>query len=368
MSFTTKQSLAWSLIKPFLYKMDSEKAHGLAIAGLKSGLSKGMPIADRRLECNFAGLQLNNPLGMAAGFDKNAEVPDAILNLGFGFTEIGTVTPLPQEGNPKPRLFRLIDDQAVINRMGFNNEGHDAAYKRLTGRCRNGVVGVNIGANKTSQNRVEDYVKGIHCFYDAADYFTVNISSPNTPGLRDLQARSSLNELLNAVTAARNTQMSKINKEIPIFLKIAPDLDEASLDDIAEELLISSFNGVIISNTTLSRAGLTDKIQAQESGGLSGQPLFERSTIVLAKMRKRLGKNYNIIGAGGIHDGETALEKIKAGADLLQLYSCMVYEGPTIAGNILRGLLNACEKDGVAKVSDYRDANVDAWANRSIDS
>ncbi|UXM95574.1 quinone-dependent dihydroorotate dehydrogenase [Bartonella sp. HY329] len=367
MNFPIKQSLAWSLIKPFIYKCDPEKAHALAISGLKTGLSKGIPIEDKRLYCNFAGLNLKNPLGMAAGFDKNAEVPDAVLHLGFGFTEIGTLTPLPQEGNPKPRLFRLVDDEAVINRMGFNNDGHNAAHQRLLARRRQGIVGVNIGANKTSQNRIDDYVQGISRFYDVADYFTVNISSPNTPGLRDLQARSSLNELLNAVTTARANQQQKIAKEIPIFLKIAPDLDEASLDDIAEELLASSFNGVIISNTTLSRSGLRDKVQAKEAGGLSGKPLFERSTIVLAKMRKRLGKDYNIIGAGGIHNGETALEKIKAGADLVQLYSSMVYEGPFLAGNILRGLLNACEQDGVGNIHDYRDAEVNAWAARQID-
>ncbi|UXN02889.1 quinone-dependent dihydroorotate dehydrogenase [Bartonella sp. HY406] len=367
MNFPIKQSLAWSLIKPFIYKFDPEAAHGMALSGLKTGLTKGIPIEDTRLECNVAGLNLKNPLGMAAGFDKNAEVPDAVLRLGFGFTEIGTLTPLPQEGNPKPRLFRLVDDQAVINRMGFNNDGHDAAHQRLIARRRQGIVGVNIGANKTSQDRIDDYVQGINRFYDVADYFTVNISSPNTPGLRDLQARSSLNGLISAITAARTSQMAKTTKEIPIFLKIAPDLDEASLDDIAQELLASSFNGVIISNTTLSRSGLNDKVQAKEAGGLSGKPIFERSTIVLAKMRKRLGKDYNIIGAGGIRNGETALEKIKAGADLLQLYSSMVYEGPFLAGNILRGLLNACEQDGVSNVRDYRDANLDAWAMRQID-
>lgn len=367
MHFPIKKSLSWSLIKPFIYQLDSEKAHNLAILGLKTGLTKGVPIEDHRLACNIAGLKFKNPLGLAAGFDKNAQVPDAILNLGFGFSEIGTLTPLAQEGNAKPRLFRLIEDEAVINRMGFNNDGHEAAYLRLASRLQQGIVGVNIGANKTSQNRIDDYIKGINHFYDVASYFTVNISSPNTPGLRDLQARSSLHELLNAVTDARAEKMAKHNKDVAIFLKIAPDLDEASLDDIADELLASSFNGVIISNTTLSRHGLQDKTQAQETGGLSGKPLFERSTIVLAKMRKRLGENYTIIGAGGIYDGATALEKIKAGANLLQLYSAMIYKGPYIAGNILRELLNACEKDGVASLQDYRDSSVDQWAARSLD-
>lgn len=287
-----------------LFLLDPETAHGASITALKSGLLPSCRVpADPRLACTVAGLNFPNPLGMAAGYDKNGDVPDALLKLGFGFTEVGTVTPRPQAGNDKPRIFRLTADRAVINRLGFNNEGHDAVYKRLaerlTGRGNaDGIVGVNIGANKDSADRIADYVAGISRFYPVASYFTVNISSPNTPGLRDLQARESLCALLDAVLAARAEAAVRHGKSLPVFLKIAPDLTEEGLDDIAAEALAHDLDGLIVSNTTLSREGLTDRVHAGEAGGMSGAPLFQRSTAILARMRRRVGPELPIIGVG----------------------------------------------------------------------
>ncbi|WP_343358080.1 quinone-dependent dihydroorotate dehydrogenase [Bartonella schoenbuchensis] len=349
-----------------LFMLDPERAHRLAIAGLKTGLSGCQKIFDERLCVTVAGLKFKNFVGLAAGFDKNAEVIDAVLDLGFGFTEIGTVTPKPQMGNPKPRIFRLVEDEAIINRMGFNNDGHQAVYKRICMRKQAGIVGINIGANKDTVNKIDDYIAGITCFYDVADYFTINVSSPNTPGLRDLQTRSNLSLLMKAVSQARNEKKKKHGVSVPIFLKIAPDLTEQELDDIAEEMKLSDFDGLIVSNTTLSRQGLKNSALIGEEGGLSGHPLFEHSTVVLAKMRKRLGKDIAIIGVGGVHDGQTALEKIKAGADLVQLYSGMVYEGPELAVTIMRDVLQIMQQDGVDTIKAYRDHHVENWAKRAL--
>ncbi|HEX2148375.1 MAG TPA: quinone-dependent dihydroorotate dehydrogenase [Pseudorhizobium sp.] len=351
-----------------LFLLDPETAHGMSLAALKSGLVPACVASpDPRLAQTVAGLSFSNPLGMAAGYDKNAEVPDALLRLGFGFTEVGTLTPRPQGGNPKPRIFRLPADRAVINRLGFNNEGHEAALARLLAR-RNagGIVGVNIGANKDSEDRIADYVAGIHRFAALASYFTVNISSPNTPGLRDLQARESLQALLHAVLAARSQEAERLGRPLPVFLKIAPDLPEEGLDDIAAEALSHDLDGLIVSNTTLSRAGLTDARQAGEAGGLSGAPLFHLSTTVLAKMRRRVGANLPIIGVGGVGSAEDALEKIRAGADLVQLYSCMVYEGPGLPGRILEGLSRLLDREGAASIRDLRDCRVDQWAAEKL--
>ncbi|MGH6861353.1 MAG: quinone-dependent dihydroorotate dehydrogenase, partial [Phyllobacterium sp.] len=322
---------------------------------------------DPALRVRVAGLDFPNPLGMAAGYDKNAEVPDALLKLGFGFAEIGTVTPRPQSGNPKPRIFRLTDDNAVINRLGFNNEGHDRAFRRLDARrMREGIVGVNIGANKDSIDRVGDYVAGIEKFHPLASYFTVNISSPNTPGLRDLQARESLRELLGKVLDARDGAAVQSEPARPVFLKIAPDLPEASLDDIAAEIALHPLDGLIISNTTLSRAGLVHAGNAGETGGLSGPPLFERSTIVLAKMRQRVGTGLPIIGVGGIDDATTALAKIRAGADLVQLYTAMIYRGPGLAATIIKEMSAILKREGVDAIAKLRDRDTDDWAARAI--
>jgi dihydroorotate dehydrogenase len=358
----------WPLVRAGLFCFDPETAHGLSIKALKTGLAPRLHLApDPRLAVDVAGIRFPNPLGLAAGYDKNAEVPDAILALGFGFAEIGTVTPLAQPGNPKPRIFRLIEDEAVINRFGFNSEGHGAALARLNARHRRGgIVGVNIGANKEAVDRIADYVAGIRAFAGVATYFTANISSPNTPGLRDLQARESLRQLLAAVLAARDEEAIRIGRKAPVFLKIAPDLTEEGLDDIAEEIRASTLDGLIVSNTTLSRAGLSDQVQAKEAGGMSGKPLFERATIVLAKMRKRLGGNLPIIGVGGVHSADTTAEKIRAGADLVQLYSSMVYEGPGLPARILRGLSEVCDRDTLGSIRDLRGTTTEAWASRAL--
>lgn len=355
-----------SLARRGLFLLDPEAAHGLSVKALKTGLVPACAApADPRLTQTVAGLTFTNPLGMAAGYDKNAEVPEALLRLGFGFTEIGTVTPKPQAGNDKPRIFRLVEDDAVINRLGFNNEGHQAALTRLRGCSRDAMIGVNIGANKDSADRIADYVAGIRAFYSVARYFTANISSPNTPGLRDLQARESLAALLSAVLAARDEGAAKTGRRIPVFLKIAPDLTEEGMDDIAAEALSHALDGLIVSNTTLSRDGLRDQRQARESGGLSGKPLFEKSTVVLAKMRKRVGPDLPIIGVGGVSSAETAAEKIRAGANLVQLYSCMVYEGPSLPGRIVRGLSDLCDREKLSSIADIRGSRTDYWAARN---
>ncbi|MFN7026697.1 MAG: quinone-dependent dihydroorotate dehydrogenase [Pseudorhizobium sp.] len=353
-----------NLARQGLFLFDPETAHGMSIAALKSGLVPACPVRpDGRLAQTVAGLSFANPLGMAAGYDKNAQVPDALLRLGFGFTEVGTLTPLPQAGNPKPRIFRLTTDRAVINRLGFNNEGHEAAWSRLTARKGTaGIVGVNIGANKDSRDRVADYVAGIRRFASLASYFTVNISSPNTPGLRDLQARESLKALLEAVLSARAEETVRVGRPLPVFLKIAPDLPEEGLDDIAAEALSHDLDGLIVSNTTLSRSGLMDQTQAGEAGGLSGAPLFRLSTAVLAKMRQRVGTSLPIIGVGGVSSAEDVITKIRAGADLVQLYSCMVYEGPGLPGRILGDLSRLLDREGVCSIRDLRDSHLDQWA------
>jgi dihydroorotate dehydrogenase len=350
-----------------LFMFDPEVAHGMSITALKSGFIPTCQVPrDSRLQQEVAGITFANPIGMAAGYDKNAEVPAELLKLGFGFTEIGTVTPKAQAGNPKPRIFRLVEDEGVINRLGFNNEGHDAAYTRLKNANIKGVVGVNIGANKDSEDRIADYVSGIDTFYDVASYFTANISSPNTPGLRDLQARESLSALLSAVLEKREALTAKKARYVPVFLKIAPDLTEEGLDDIAAEVLQHKLDGLIISNTTLSRDGLKSKVNTGEAGGLSGKPVFERSTTVLAKMRQRVGKDLPIIGVGGVSSAQTALEKIRAGADLVQFYSHMVYDGPLMPSRIVKGLSALMDKERVTSIRELRDSSLEHWAARAL--
>jgi dihydroorotate dehydrogenase len=347
-----------------LFTFDPETAHGLSIAALRCGLPAGVrTVRDIRLKVSLCGLDFPNPLGMAAGYDKNAEVPDALLGLGFGFAEVGTVTPLSQAGNPKPRIFRLTADEAVINRLGFNNEGHAAAERRLAARKgRSGIVGVNIGANKDSADRIADYERGVTRFAPYASYLTVNISSPNTPGLRNMQAREQLAELLSRVMAARAAAAA----QPPIFLKIAPDLVEAELEDIAAEVAEKKIDGVIVSNTTLARTGLQNTTVANETGGLSGKPLFERSTAVLARMRKLLGPNMAVVGVGGVDSAEAALEKIRAGADLVQLYTGMIYAGPALPGRILAGMARFMERERIGSTRDLRDSACERWASKPI--
>lgn len=342
-----------------LFSFSPETAHGMSITALKTGLVPACSVEDARLRVGIAGLAFPNPLGMAAGYDKDAEVPDALLRLGYGFAEVGTVTPKAQSGNPRPRIFRLPEDGAVINRLGFNNEGHDAAHARLSRREKRGIVGVNIGANKDSADRIADYRLGVARFAALSSYITVNISSPNTPGLRGLQDPEALTALLDAVTDERAKQAATP----PVFLKIAPDLDDLALDAIAKAVLASGIEGIIVSNTTIARPPLKSAAAA-ETGGLSGRPLFVASTIVLAKMRKLVGKDLALIGVGGVDSAETALAKIRAGADLVQLYTGMIFGGPLLPGKILRGMVAELDRLKLTSIRDLRDTATEDWANR----
>lgn len=352
-----------ALGRGLLFRFDPETAHGLSLKALKTGLPLGAPHrASARLATRVAGIDFANPLGLAAGYDKNAEVPDALLALGFGFVECGTLTPRPQAGNPRPRIFRLTADRAVINRLGFNNDGHAAALARLVARRgRPGIVGVNIGANADSPDRVADYAAGVRTFASLASYLTVNISSPNTAGLRALQGADSLPALLAAVTAARSDATEPGARPVPLFLKIAPDLDEAGLDAIAEAVLAAGIEGVIVSNTTLARPPLESRA-AGETGGLSGAPLFRRATAVLARMRRRVGPQMALVGAGGVESVDTALDKIRAGADLVQLYTGMIFAGPALPGRIVAGLDAYAARAGLERLSALRDSALDEWA------
>jgi dihydroorotate dehydrogenase len=328
-------NLGFKLVRPMLHGMDAEVAHSLTIKALKTGLGgQANPIIYPNLTISCFGMNFQNPLGLAAGFDKNAEVPDAMLALGFGFVEVGTITPKPQGGNPKPRLFRLREDQAVINRMGFNNEGHASILARLQRRRNNqGIIGVNIGANKNSTNRISDYVAGINAFSNVASYFTVNISSPNTPDLRNLQSAAELRPLLQHLNEARQSQ----KRQVPMFLKIAPDLETEEMQAIAECCGNSAVDGVIISNTTIKRPHLVSG-RAGETGGLSGVPLFDLSTRQLARFYTLTEGKIPLIGVGGISTTDQAWSKICAGACLLQLYSALVFQGPALVQEILCGL------------------------------
>ncbi len=345
-----------------LLAIDPETAHSLAIRALGAGLAvRRMRPAGTHLGVRVCGIDFPNPLGLAAGFDKNGEVPDALLALGFGFVEIGTVTPLPQPGNDRPRIFRLSRERAVINRLGFNNEGHDACLARLLSRRKDiGIVGVNIGANKDSRDRIGDYELGVRRFGPVASYLTINVSSPNTPGLRELQGKDALRKLLRRVTAVR-----KGRAKVPIFLKIAPDLTQADLADIAAEVLAEGIDGVVISNTTLSRSALRDEKAGVETGGLSGKPLFVASTIALARMRRLLGAEKALIGVGGVDSADSALEKIRAGADLVQLYTGLIYAGVGLPGQILAGMDAYVETRGLTGLRAIRDTRTTFWADKA---
>ncbi|MBS0386219.1 MAG: quinone-dependent dihydroorotate dehydrogenase [Proteobacteria bacterium] len=333
--------------------IDPETAHRAAISGLKLGLGPRAR-ADRwtRLKTKLAGLDLPNPIGLAAGFDKNCEAADAMLAAGFGFVECGTVTPRPQEGNPRPRIFRLSPDRAVINRLGFNNEGLEAFVDRLDGRAhRGGVVGVNIGANKDSADRVADYVLCMGRVWRHSSYVTANISSPNTPGLRGLQEHDALEELLARLSEAR-ASLESVHGQRPLFLKVAPDLDERAIQDIAELAARYTLDALIVSNTTMERPEHLTADDREETGGLSGQPLFQISTRVLRMFAQVLNGRLPLIGVGGVDSGATALAKIKAGASAVQLYSALVYEGPGLAARIageLDALLAAEGFNGVGE-------------------
>lgn len=330
---------------PLLFRLDAERAHSLTIAALAAWGKVGTPLAPSvpRLTTTVAGIAFPNPVGLAAGVDKDGRAIAGFFGLGLGSVEIGTLTPLPQPGNPKPRIFRLPEDRAVINRLGFNNGGLDAALPRAARTPRKGVLGINVGANKDTTDRTADYVHGVTRAAPHADYITINISSPNTPGLRDLQHGAALRDLLAACTAARGST--------PIFLKVAPDLEPADIDDIARAALDNRIDALIVSNTTVSRPGLRST-NAKETGGLSGAPLAPLARQRLADFRTATGAAIPLISVGGIDSGAEAYTRLRAGASLVQLYTALVYEGPGLPARILRELDALLTRDGFVSVAD----------------
>ena len=349
----------YSLFRPALFLLPPERAHRAAIQALRLGAAPIAPFADVRLATKVAGLQVANPVGLAAGFDKNAECVNGALRTGFGFVEIGTVTPKPQPGNPQPRLFRLTAQEAVINRLGFNNEGVEAAARRLSAPRPRGIVGGNIGKNKESTDAVADYVSAMQVIYPQVDYITANISSPNTPGLRAMQAGDELRALVKALHATRIALAAGAAPK-PIFVKIAPDGDVAMFEAIADVALGESLDGLIVSNTTVSRETVAGAAYAEEVGGLSGKPLFARSTETLRAMYRLTKGKIPLIGVGGIASAEDAYTKIRAGASLVQLYTALVYQGFTLPGEINRGLAALLARDGFASVAEAVGADVKA--------
>ncbi|MBV9288644.1 MAG: quinone-dependent dihydroorotate dehydrogenase [Hyphomicrobiales bacterium] len=348
-----------ALAQPIVRMLPPETAHRCAIEMLKLTPPRRAKAPDPRLAVETLGLKFPNPVGLAAGFDKNAEVPGQALAVGFGFVEVGTLTPLPQAGNSRPRVFRLPEDHAVINRYGFNNEGYRRAKERLA-RRRGGVVGVNVGPNRDSADRIGDCALGVRTFARLADYCAINISSPNTPGLRDLQGREALDELLARVVAARDeTEPGR-----PLLIKIAPDLDERALDDIVERARARKIDGLIVANTTLARPASLRSRRRLEAGGLSGRPLLAPSTRLLAQAYLRLGGAMPLIGCGGVEDAETALAKIEAGAALVQLYTSVALKGVGVVDEIMTGLARTLAERGVANIAALIGRAADDWARR----
>ncbi len=327
-------------IRSTLFRIEPEKAHDLTLKGLRlgAGILPNPRPDDYLLASNVLGIQFSNPFGLAAGFDKNAEVTAAMYKLGFGFSEVGTLTPEPQLGNPTPRIFRLPEHEAVINRLGFNNRGQRAAYERLLERRGKGIIGVNIGANKTATDRMADYVTGVARFKLLADYLTINISSPNTPGLRDLQAADALDELIGRVAEQK--------APVPILLKIAPDLTDEEISDIVRIARHHKIQGLIISNTTLDRSAVSEHPSADEAGGLSGRPLMDASTKLLSDIYKLAGDELVLVGVGGVSSGADAYAKIRAGASLVQLYTALVFQGPFAVRQMKRDLVDLLRRDG----------------------
>lgn len=335
----------YRLVRPLAFALDAETAHRGTIGALALLPRRSLFDFPAALTSEVAGLRFPSPIGLAAGFDKDAQVPDAMLSFGFGFVEVGTLTPRPQAGNPRPRLFRLAEDRAVINRMGFNNRGQAAALDRLAARPRRGIVGVNIGANKDSKDRVADYARGVAAMAPVADFLTINISSPNTPGLRNLQSGGELVELLGAVAAAR------VERGPPVFLKVAPDLAMGDPERIVRAAIDAGIDALIVANTTISRPPLSSRF-ADEAGGLSGAPLKSLALEALRAFRTASGTALPLIAAGGISSAEDAWQRICAGASLVQLYSALVYEGPGLARRIATGLMTKLRERGMESIAD----------------
>jgi dihydroorotate dehydrogenase len=346
-----------------LRMLEPERAHRIALKAARLRPKRPPAVtADPRLKVNALGLDFPNPVGLAAGLDKDGRVPDAMLGMGFGFVEVGTVTPLPQEGNPAPRLFRLPSDRALINRLGFNNEGHEAALERLDRRAgRGGIVGVNIGANRDSEDRLFDYYAGVRLFAPIASYLTVNVSSPNTPGLRELQGGEALDALLRRVAAARTEAAEECGRRAPLLLKIAPDLDDDSLSTLIATVKEHRVDGLILANTTVKRPDLKSRRHTKELGGLSGRPLFEITTAMLARARQLAGPELVLVGAGGVDGAGAAWSKIAAGADLVQLYTALIYEGPSLPKRIAAELVKRLEERNIKAITDVRGIETERW-------
>lgn len=350
------------LAASLLGRLAPETAHRAAIRAVAAYPFSARPDADPRLRVEAFGLAFPNPLGLAAGFDKSAEAVDGLGRLGFGFVEIGTLTPKPQAGNPKPRLFRLKADGAIVNRMGFNNDGYAAATTRLSRARRRGLIGVNIGPNKDAADRIADYVAGIETFAPYADYFTINISSPNTPGLRNLHARGDFDALVAAVLAARD----RASPRRPTLVKISPDLAAEQLEDVLAVALARRVDGLIVANTSVGRPATLASPAATETGGLSGRPIFELSTRLVARCYLRCGGALPIIGVGGVENIETALAKIEAGATLIQIYTGLIYRGPGLVGEILRGLGAELSRRGLPSLKGCVGARAEEIAARGL--
>lgn len=346
-------SLMYKMGTAVMRKLPAERAHNTTIKALKAGLGPvAVKTASPELVTHVGGLTLPNPVGLAAGFDKDCQVPDAMLAAGFGSVECGTVTPRPQAGNPKPRLFRLTEDEAVINRMGFNNGGLEVFKSRLSKRRgKGGIVGANLGANKESDDRVADYVTGLKALWGLSDYFTINISSPNTPGLRDLQNENAMDELLGRLSEAR-AELTGDTPSYPMFLKVAPDVDTTEIERIVEQARTYGMNAIIISNTTIARPESLQSQHKGEGGGLSGAPLFEPSTEVLKEFYAAAQGRIDLIGVGGISNGEQAYAKIRAGAKSVQLYSALVFQGPGLVTEINRDLKARLKADGFSSIAE----------------
>jgi dihydroorotate dehydrogenase len=342
---------SFSLLRPFIHSLPPETAHNLGLWALRHDLWPSAPLQELpSLHVNALGLTFPNPIGLAAGFDKNAVAIDGLLKLGFGFVEAGTVTPKPQPGNPQPRLFRLVEDRAVINRLGFNNEGLERFVANFTARKLKGIAGANIGKNKDSTDAIADYVTGLKAVYPHADYITVNISSPNTPGLRDLQQHEHLTALLKPLQQSRQECSQKHNRHVPMLLKVAPDLSDQEMEAIAESVLAHGMDGLIVSNTTISRPDSLKSNHRSETGGLSGAPLFALSTQCLKRFYRLTGGKIILVGVGGISSPEQAYAKIRAGATLVQFYTTLVYQGFSAPSRIRTVLAKMLEKDGFSNV------------------
>tara|TARA_B100001123_G_scaffold140040_1_gene162750 strand:- start:714 stop:1760 length:1047 start_codon:yes stop_codon:yes gene_type:complete len=341
----------FSILRPFLFSLDPETAHDLAIKSLKYNPlpSKMFEVEDEQiLNIELLGKQFSNPIGLAAGFDKSAEAYNSLLKLGFGFVEVGTVTPIKQFGNPKPRIFRLEDDQALINRLGFNNDGIEVIRARIKSNQKKGILGVNIGPNKATEDQKNDFCLGLKNFFDIADYITVNISSPNTEGLRDFHDQEKLKDLLTALNKIKKDNRTNI----PLLLKISPDINNSHIPEIADVAIKNNISAVILTNTTNSnRDNLTSELK-EEEGGLSGSPLHQISTNMIKKFYKELDSKIPIIGVGGVNSGKSAYEKIIAGASLLQLYTGFVYRGPSAAKDIKKELIQILKTEGIKNIKD----------------